>query len=399
MDGTCRGGFTILLSVSCLLTASSLPSAAFDPRDQNPPPTALALLDEYDQGYHDEALLAIRQLVDPAIVARSTGPTGRFRQLGRDMGELVATWVGAAGPHRRNDRARTSSTLMLEAASLGLDFNVRLESCLDWLNASLRLRKLHPAAEFDRLWYLAALAVIAGTARPELIQQFVDATKVTDLEQPHRVLALAIAEELRLPDRRLSLQEASITKSGSSDSTLTTRTAPTRAPKPLPSLKSSGESDHLRTARESFDRARALEPVRAEATLRSGRLLARLREDGRALALLSEVPQLTRDGALVYLSHLFRGEILERLERTNEAVDAYRAAVVTAPNGRTARIMLAPLLFRLGAQQEAADVADSAISLPLAEDPWVRYMHGDRRLWNQRIADVRAALRGSGGRR
>jgi hypothetical protein len=81
------------------------------------------------------------------------------------------------------------------------------------------------------------------------------------------------------------------------------------------------------------------------------------------------------------------------LERTGEAIDAYRAATAILPRARTARMMLAPLLFRIGAQGDAAEVGDPAISLPLAEDPWVGYTRGGRRHWDARIALVRAALR------
>ena len=381
------------LGTGLLLAASSAVPGAVVSDNQQLHPTALELLELYDRGEFDEALLTVRQLVDPAIISRSTGPMGRFRQLGREIGDVVPAWVAAAAPNRRPLRARSASTLMLEAANLGLNFNVRLESCLVWLNTALGLRKSYPSNEQDRRWYLAALAVIEGTAEPQLIEQFIEKVKTTELEQPYRLLASAVAKELRFPDRRLTLEADAVTGSGGSDHTLMSRTAPTRTPRPLPSLKPTDESGYLRAAQEAFDRARALEPVRGEATLRSGRVLARLRENDRALALLSSVPELTRDSALLYLSHLFRGEIFERLQRTSEARDAYRAAAGAAPRARTVRLMLAPLLFQSGAQQEAAELANMATSLPLADDPWVGYTRASRRHWDARIAVVRSDLR------
>lgn len=124
----------------------------------------------------DEALARVRQLVDPAIVARANAPTGRFRQLGGELAGMAPTWIAAAAGEHRHARARTASALMLEAANLGLSFDVRLESCLEWLNAAIQIRKAYPAAEFDRRWNLAALAVIEGTAESRLIEQFIEST-------------------------------------------------------------------------------------------------------------------------------------------------------------------------------------------------------------------------------
>jgi predicted Zn-dependent protease len=79
--------------------------------------------------------------------------------------------------------------------------------------------------------------------------------------------------------------------------------------------------------------------------------------------------------------------------RTDEAVAAYRAAIAASPRARMAHSMLAPLLFRTGARNEAADLAARALSLPVDEDPWINYAEGDKRNWPGRIKEVRAALR------
>jgi tetratricopeptide (TPR) repeat protein len=173
---------------------------------------------------------------------------------------------------------------------------------------------------------------------------------------------------------------------------LMTRKTPLPSPRPLPTRSLSAEEADLSSARQALDRARRLEPVRPEATLRVGRVLARLREDNRALLMLSEVPHLTTDPELVHLSYLFRGEIYERTGRVDEAIDAYRAALTAAPRARTASLMLAPLLMKKDAVQEAASLADAAVSSAIGDDPWLRYTQGGMRHWGDRMARVREAL-------
>jgi hypothetical protein len=132
--------------------------------------------------------------------------------------------------------------------------------------------------------------------------------------------------------------------------------------------------------------------VRPEATMRLGRILARLREDKRALSLLNEVPRLTTEADLLYLSNLFSGEIHERARRVEHAIDSYRAAAIAVPSGRTASLMLAPLLMDRGLRQEAADLANAAIVSPIEADPWLNYTKSGLRHWPTRIARVRQLL-------
>jgi hypothetical protein len=317
------------------------------------------LLEKYESGEYDETINAIRQLVDPAIAIPTAGPGGRFRGLANEVNEVVSTWIESPKKHSLRDRrARVASSMTLEAARLGLNFRVRLETCLDWLNVGLRVRRANPSPGFDKYWYLATLSVIEGTGRPDLVEQFVATTTETTLDEPYRVLALAVAKELRRPDERLALHDSAV-PNVQGDAKLMTRDAPTRLPRPAPyssSIGNQSEAHDLREAKDAFDRARRFGPVQAEATLRLGRVLARLREENAALVRLREVPQLTHDPELISLSHLFRGEIHDRAMRTDEAVAAYRAAIAASPRARMAHSMLAPLLFRTGARNEAADL-------------------------------------------
>lgn len=381
-------------AILCLLggVATIPPVGATHASQQPAEPSARILLDQYARGQHEEVVRAITVLVkqDAPGVLR---PDERVSALGRDLDSVLTHWVDAGESTAREYRWLVGSSMALEGAGICMAIRPSQNACVDWLNVGLRTRATHPLRDFDRAWYLAAMSVVDGTRTPDVIQQFVKLAKETLYDQPEIDLELAFADELRWPDRRLSVGRSTAPKAVRPETPLLIRELPYRAPASLPRFSASSEEADLNVARRSFERSRKHEPVRAESTLRLGRVLARLRENDAALEHLGQVTQLTTDPELVHLSHLFRAEIHERTGRGAAAIDAYRAALSALPRARTAAMTLVPLLRDAGAVQEAASLTADLRTMNAIDDPWLRYTAGSLRQWHERIALVREALR------
>jgi tetratricopeptide (TPR) repeat protein len=247
--------------------------------------------------------------------------------------------------------------------------------------------------DFDRHWYLAALAIVEGSRQSDLIDQFVKVARTALPNESALDLSRAFAIELRFPDRQLAIEGTVGSRATVSSQTLITQTTANRPPTPLPDLAPRREPDlTLLEARDAFERLRDRPLVDAEATLRMGRVAARLRENDTAVKLLGSVPRLTSEPDLVHLSHLFQGEIYQRTGRTREAVAAYRAALTAVPRARTAAQMLADLLLETSERQEGTVLAADARTYSASVDPWYRYMDGSMRKWPERVARLRESL-------
>jgi hypothetical protein len=81
------------------------------------------------------------------------------------------------------------------------------------------------------------------------------------------------------------------------------------------------QQQFLRDAALGFEQARKDTRLRAEATLRLGRIRAFQGQFELALRLWSEVPLLTDDPNLEYLALLFRGRTLTELKRWTDAAE------------------------------------------------------------------------------
>jgi hypothetical protein len=210
--------------------------AARQPAD----PSALILLDQYERGEQEDVVRALTALlkVDTPGTRR---PEDRFSALGRDLDSVLPGWVEKADLTAQDRRRLVGSTLALEGAGTCATIRPQLQACLDWLNIGLRARNAHPLPEFDRDWYLAAMALVDGTRDPDVVRQFTGlANSVLD-DQPELDLERAFAEELRRPDRRLSIGRSKDAKAVEPGTPLLTRQLPYRAPGSLPRFSVSSE--------------------------------------------------------------------------------------------------------------------------------------------------------------
>ena len=143
----------------------------------------------------------------------------------------------------------------------------------------------------------------------------------------------------------------------------------------------------------AYEQALASPAAAPEAHLRIGYLRLVSGEAADALTHFREVPALTRDPALNYLTHLFTGWAEERADRLGLAEAAYRRALAVLPSGRTAATWLATLLQSQGKLEDAQALIDTSLAAPqTTPDPWPRFGQGDFRRWPVLIEQLRTAL-------
>jgi tetratricopeptide (TPR) repeat protein len=135
------------------------------------------------------------------------------------------------------------------------------------------------------------------------------------------------------------------------------------------------------------------EGIASEASLRLGQAYARLARPEQALDAFSRVLQRGGTPYEIYLTHIFRGAVLERLGRRVDALDAFRGALLAVPRAQSASLALAPLLLKAGARPEAAAVMAAAVRAPLIADPLEYYFLGDPQSSALELARLRQTLR------
>lgn len=135
----------------------------------------------------------------------------------------------------------------------------------------------------------------------------------------------------------------------------------------------------LRGARSRYQTLFDVEPVAGEAHLRFAYSALRLGDGAGGLEHLGRAEALLTDPVLLYLTRLYAGSALERIEHPADAITAYRRALEGMPSARTASLALTSLLIRESRVPDAYDVADGLLSHPHATDPISRYRSGDYR--------------------
>jgi VWFA-related protein len=129
-----------------------------------------------------------------------------------------------------------------------------------------------------------------------------------------------------------------------------------------------------------YDAAAAFPAARFEARLRAAHVLFRAKRYGEGLALFDAAGAAPDDPALRYYGHLVRGQLLQGLDRFDDAAVAFRLALEAWPAAQAARVSLVSLHARQGRTDEAAAVAESVLSVSDdAVDPWWVYFLGDYR--------------------
>lgn len=312
------------------------------------PRTLPELTTAYERGAYQSVVMSLRQVADPARLLRD------FLQAGNPWPATprreAAFAIDLAEPGAFSSRAATRE-----------DAQKHLERF-----ARLIRHPLEPEA-FERHWYYAVLTLLQGAIRPGVTEVFADRALARFPDEPRFLLARAVAA-----DQRTAVSSAS---PGSTTRSL----APVIA----------------EAVRQRYEAALKHPEVSVEARLRLAWLLYRTGRHPDALAKLEE-PGTTAspDPALRYLHRLFLGHVLGALDRPDEAIEAYRAALAIVPLAQSARVALMNAFLSRGDRAEAEALAERVqAERPADLDPWWMYWQGQYRLYPQAMARVRELIR------
>jgi tetratricopeptide (TPR) repeat protein len=134
----------------------------------------------------------------------------------------------------------------------------------------------------------------------------------------------------------------------------------------------------LKDAQRDFTDAVANDPDLILARVRLGRVLWRLGQADASRQTLEAALPRAREPDHRYLAHLFLGRLHEDAQRRDEAVAAYRQAVLVYPQAQSAAVALAHALQLAGRADEARQaLAEGVADLRRLRDPYSDYLAGN----------------------
>jgi tetratricopeptide (TPR) repeat protein len=131
--------------------------------------------------------------------------------------------------------------------------------------------------------------------------------------------------------------------------------------------------------------------TRAEAVVRSARVLLIWKRPADALAMLETFDERgAADRAVVYWARLLRAKALDDLDRQDEAIAAYGTALELSPAAQSPRMGLLLIQAKRGHRDGVAEIADAVRRAPdPVVDPWWLYPHFDQRFYEERLKALR----------
>jgi hypothetical protein len=340
-----RRGYTIESRSSPADTAAARPS---EPSRLTAPTSLDDIVALFDTGDDARFMTVLRQ-------SRS------LRAFIESYREADAQWPGAP-------RVESIFTLLLGAAGLqSSDEAVRgaAQSLLAW-HADL-VRQPLGADAFECAWYRTAVAAASAAFLADTVRTAADRALERCPGDARLHLARAVAV-----DQLWSLDTARVRSPGEAEKDL----------------------DAGAVLRQYEGLAREFPEVAQEARIRGAWVAYRSTDVARALDVLSGSPRVSGDVIVDYFGHLVRAQALRRLDRTDEAVDAYRAALMSWPGAQSARIGLMTLLVTRGARAEASRLSEEVQGAPDSQvDPWWVYWLGDYRSFSQQVRHLRELAR------
>ena len=361
-------------------------------------PRAVDLLDRYDRGEFDAVVETFLKLRD----------VGNLRE---DLERNGPMWASAGGSGDEPRRRLVAATMALELANARLDDQWKeLRSLVEW---GCQLLRRGPPSEGERNWQLASLAVSEGALDTPMLFKVSGTTKsyghlahtrTRFPDEPRFVFAerFVVGGSPGLPnDPRLNggLEP---------DADSTTPDGPPRSVQMLvigpngPDDFASQEAARRLRAEAKTRRETAVKRLReifddpdigAEAALRAGHLLLVGLELDRALEALHVALRTSTSPYVTYLAHFFRGRVLERMNRLEEAERAYAAAADAVPHAQSAALARSALLIRAGRTAEAHALASASFGArPRPPDPWRLFPHGDYYRWPALSGELRKGL-------
>jgi tetratricopeptide (TPR) repeat protein len=365
-----RRGIVLLVVALALVTRPERPAASV--------PAATALLDQYARGEFAAVTEAIAHIDDFDALLKDLQATGR-------------PWIAAGPPADVPRRRLVAATVALEAA--------RADEWHEWklVLHHDRVGSFQPAdavywkppprlivwgaslfytaggpTPLEHLWQLAAIAVAERGEDFEFLIGSPFEARGTGAEEEILYLPPVLKRFPTEPRFQLAQAVALAWRSwpGARRSTLGTR-----------------------DAADLFEALSKDQVVGGEAMVRLGDLRLRVGRLDDARQFLARAETATRDPYLIYLARFLTGQSYEKDHRTDEAIAAYRRALVAMPRVQSASIALAAQLFLKDQRTEAGALVDANMSSqPQPVDPWRTFVDGDDRFWPELIADLRREI-------
>lgn len=155
-----------------------------------------------------------------------------------------------------------------------------------------------------------------------------------------------------------------------------------------------GLPPNLNATAKLLELATALEAVAPEALVRLAAVRLRMGQPAEALAAVERANVPAADRPLAYWAALWRGRILDGLNRPADAERAFQQALDVWPTGQSAGVGLALVRFKQNRRAEAAEASAHVQAMPPGSpDPWWIYTEGDARFLAGWLGDLRKMLR------
>jgi len=286
---------------------------------------------------------------------RGKGDAFQQALAGADLPRVIRGFRLSEGPWPGN-RQRTA-VFALELAIAGLRSGIRdARDEAGRLLAEYHVRVREPAGadEFECLWLVTEASALEGLVMPENALLFIPRALQRCPENPRLHLANAFAlEQQWLRGRTTAAQDPEILN--------------------------------------RYEQAMKFPETETEARVRAARFHYGLGHFDRGLALLDDRTLSAQDLEIRYYAQVIRGQLLRASGRPDDAIAAYRAALITWPGAQSARVALMTLLLNQGRRDEAAALADAVQTAPIDQyDPWWAYWLGDYRMYATLIDKLRA---------
>ena len=317
----------------------------------------------------NEAPSAPVATLDAAIDAynRANYPLAQALARRINPADLIATFQKHGNPWPANPRREAAFAIELADTALRSRIAASRNAGRSLLETHRRLVR-HPieADAFERFWLWTALAMLEGANTPEITREFADYALTRFPDEPRFSLAKALAIDQ------------------------------SRAFDDSDGRAGAAHGAHVRELVAAYDAAIQFPETAAEARVRKAFFLHRI---GRQADALKELDAATGDGtqgdvAIRYLRHLFRGRVLEALERYDEAIAAYESARGLDPRAQSPHVALMRLAVRTGNRDTAARLAEAIqTDVPPTVDPWWTYWLGDYRQYEVIVGRLRELSR------
>ena len=338
------------------------------------------LLDRYAGGQFDTVVEEL---------ARVTNFDDLLRQLKRD----APAWLDAKGPADRERRELVAATFALEAA--------RADEWHEWVWIQFQ----PPMTGSPNAGEYQPLNVLYWKPPPLLIEWGCELMRMNEVPRPierwWQLAALAVAQ--RSEDPKFLVGDTAIGRGVGAGEIINTQDeikhldhVMKRFPGERRFVLAQGiarDRDWQDDALVAYTAVLDDPDVGGEASMRLGAMQIRQNRASDAMRHLERAETLTRDRYVIYLARYFKGRILQRQDRLDQAESEYRGAVAAWPHGQAATMALSAVLFRDGRRAEAHERVGRMLSVeaPLF-DPWREYVHADNRFWPQLIGRLRAEI-------